>query len=168
MSCVNLRERVRAAVDAVPDPELGDVTIGDMGLVVSVEADDIDRSVRVDLRPALLGCPAVGLVESQVRAAASAAGAGSVDVRIVHAPVWDPSAVSEVGRARLAVPGIAVPTVDGRVVCPYCGSGDVEPRADVGSAACRSVAWCGACRSVVDVLRGAAADRRRAAEPHES
>ena len=145
---------VRRAVDAVHDPELGDVTIGDMGLVVAIEVDDVERAVRVDLRPALLGCPAVGLVDAQVRVAATAAGAASVDVQIVHAPRWDPTAVSEVGRARLAVLGIAVPSADGDVVCPYCGSDDVEPRSDVSSAACRSVAWCRTCRSAVDVLRG--------------
>lgn len=160
MTDAGLRDRVQAAVEAVADPELGEVTIGDMGLVVAVEVDEVLAAARVDIRPALLGCPAVGLVDAQVREAASAAGAAHVVVRIMHSPAWDPTAVSALGRARLAVLGIAVPSADGGVACPYCGAGNVEPRSDVSSAACRSVAWCPACRSAVDVLRGGKSSHR--------
>ena len=42
---------------------------------------------------------------------------------------------------------------DGGLRCPVCGSDDVEDRALAGPTRCRSVAWCGSCRNVVEVMR---------------
>ena len=147
---------ISAAVLAVVDPELGDVTIGDLGMVRSVNVDDdLDGRVRVVLTPTFLGCPATRLIASAVDVAARTAGAQWVEV------VWDPAPWSETqvtaqGRHKLARLGIAVGD-DGK--CPHCDAELVVVAAN-SAASCRSMARCTACGDLVDVLRGAASPIR--------
>jgi ring-1,2-phenylacetyl-CoA epoxidase subunit PaaD len=48
---------------------------------------------------------------------------------------------------------VAVRGRDGGVICPVCGSRDVEDRSEFGATLCRSLAWCAACRNPVEVVR---------------
>ena len=143
----------RRVVDAIADPELGGVSIGDLGVVVDVTATDAG-AVDVVLTPTFLGCPALGLIEADVRAALLSAGASSASVRYVHVPMWSPLRISPVGRERLAAHGIGVPGPDGSCACPFCGTDALAAASPVGPTACRSVWWCSACRNVVEVMRG--------------
>jgi ring-1,2-phenylacetyl-CoA epoxidase subunit PaaD len=156
------------AVSSVPDPELGGVTIGELGLVYNVCQSSDDAAIEVTLLPTFLGCPALKLMERDVEAvlrAHSIAGDISV-VRVtwVNSPAWNPSRISESGRAKLAELGIAVPgsgpaSVDGGLpVCPICSVASLEAKLPVGPTACRSVAWCRSCRSVVEIMRGSQTD----------
>ena len=148
-----LAEGIRRAVESVPDPELGGVTIGDLGLVVDLVVSP-DGAVTVELTPTFLGCPALGLIAADVRAAALAAGARSAEVRYVHVPIWETARISDRGRHQLADRGIAVPTGAGDVCCPFCGGDVLTEAAPVGPTACRSVLWCESCRNVVEMMRG--------------
>ena len=55
------RDVIARAVAAVVDPELGGVTIGDLGLVHDVRIDE-GGAVVVELLPTFLGCPALALM----------------------------------------------------------------------------------------------------------
>lgn len=147
---------VSRAIGAVVDPELGDVTIGELGLVRSVAVDD-EGHVSVALTPTFLGCPALSLIASDVVQAVKALGVAEVSVRFVASPVWSPMLISEIGRKKLAELCIGVESGDGSVGCPYCDGRQLSPRVPVGSTSCRSVWWCSACRTVVDVMRSAPA-----------
>lgn len=144
-------------VRAVPDPELAGVGIGDLGLVHDVRVDEATGAVEVDLVPTFLGCPALGVIERDVRAAALGVdGATSVAVRFLTAPAWTPARISARGRAQLAELGIAVDTGRTRLVsvtCPVCGATRLRPVSEAGPTACRSVAWCDSCRNPVEVVR---------------
>ena len=149
---------IDVSVRAVPDPELGGVTIGELGLVVSVEVDDANAA-SVVLIPTFLGCPALRMIADDVRRAAMAAGASAASVRFAHEPAWTPDRISAEGRRQLAEVGIAVPVAADAhtpavTSCPICGSSSLEARSPVGPTACRSVAWCPACRNVVEIMRG--------------
>lgn len=152
-----LTSAVVEAVRAVPDPELAGVGIGDLGLVHEVWVDDVTGAVDVELIPTFLGCPALGVIERDVHDAAGAvAGTGAVAVRFLTAPAWTPARISERGRSQLAELGIAVETGRTRLVsvsCPVCGAARLRPVSEVGPTACRSVAWCDACRNPVEVVR---------------
>lgn len=141
----------RAAVESVLDPELGDVTIGELGLVHEVHL--VGSDVEVLLRPTFLGCPALQLLANDVERVLVGLGALSVEVRFVHSPAWGPQHISEEGRRKLGVLGIAV-AGENSVACPYCSSIDLRLAAPVGPTSCRSVAFCGDCRSIVEIMRG--------------
>jgi ring-1,2-phenylacetyl-CoA epoxidase subunit PaaD len=152
-----LTDAVDEAVRAVPDPELAGVGIGDLGLVHEVRVDDTAGAVDIELIPTFLGCPALGIIERDVRAAvAGMPGTGAISVRFVTTPAWSPARISERGRTQLAQLGIAVDTGRTRfvsVTCPVCGAARLRPVSEVGPTACRSVAWCDSCRNPVEVVR---------------
>ncbi len=149
-------EHVCAEVSAVVDPELGDVTIGDLGMVRSVNLDDdLDGRVRVVLTPTFMGCPATGLIADAVQVAARNAGARCVEVTWDPAP-WSETQVTAEGRHKLARLGIAVGD-EGK--CPHCDAELVVVAAN-SAASCRSMARCNNCGDLVDVLRGAASPIR--------
>jgi ring-1,2-phenylacetyl-CoA epoxidase subunit PaaD len=137
----------------VRDPELGEVTIGDLGLVRSavVVADaDGALAVTVELTPTFLGCPAIATIERDVSMALKAAGADTVAVRWSTLP-WDETQVSALGRERLSAMNIAV----GDDSCPRCGNGPLRSLGANSSTSCRSLARCETCHDIVDVLRSA-------------
>lgn len=96
---------VREAVEAVPDPEMPPVTIGDLGMVEDVRVA-ADGTVEVELIPTFSGCPAIRVIEEDVTAALDGS---PVSVRWRRDLVWDPQRISAEGRAKLRAFGIAPP-----------------------------------------------------------
>ncbi len=149
---------VADAVASVPDPEYPGVSIVELGLVERVAADETADgclSVRVDLIPTFAGCPALAMIAADVRVAVGAVpGVVSCEVRWLSAPVWSTDRISPSARRRLRDEfTVVLRRKDGRLRCPVCGSDAVEDRALAGPTRCRSVAWCGSCRNVVEVMR---------------
>ncbi len=147
-----LQAQAWQVASGIVDPELGSVTIGELGLVRSVTVDE-NRNVEVVLTPTFLGCPALSLIAADVCRVLKTLDVSEVAVRFVASPVWSPSQINEQGRAKLVELGIGVAAADGSVRCPYCGGGKLASRVPVGSTSCRSVSWCSECRTVVDVMR---------------
>ncbi|MFN0026898.1 MAG: hypothetical protein ACKV2O_06925 [Acidimicrobiales bacterium] len=176
-----LADNVARAVAAVTDPEYPDVTIAELGMlerVVLLEDDhggedhaSCDPShgvsdagnegasagplhVRVELVPTVLGCPALRMIEADVRAAALHAGATTVEVNFLLQPVWSPDRIAAPARERLAREyTITLRGRDGSLRCPLCGSAEVSEKSAIGPARCRAVYYCDACRNPVEVLR---------------
>jgi ring-1,2-phenylacetyl-CoA epoxidase subunit PaaD len=145
---------VRAAVEAVPDPEYPGVGIGDLGMVHSVEVDD-DGLAGIVLVPTFLGCPALELIAADVRAAAETVpGVRAAHVNWARDQHW--SSVRITSRARRIMAdelAVAVPDAAGRAVCPVCGNDDLEPVSDFGPSPCRRISRCPACRNPIEVVR---------------
>lgn len=147
---------VRAAVEAVTDPEYPDLTIAALGMVHTVDVAT-DGTVTVELLPTVLGCPALRVIEADVCAAVrSAVGDGTqpVDVRFLAQPAWTPDRISASARQHLAQEyTITIRGRDGRAVCPVCGGKNLEERSPFGPTLCRSVSYCPDCRNPVEVVR---------------
>ncbi len=144
-------DAVRAAVASVADPEYPDLNIQQLGILEDVVADR--SSIRVDLVPTIMGCPALDVIEQDVVAAAQASG-HDVTVRFCMSPPWTPDRITDDARKILAREySVAIRPRNGVTSCPLCGSTALEPRSDVGPTACRSVEWCPNCRNPVEVVR---------------
>jgi len=146
---------VRAAVAAVKDPEYPDLTIEDLGILESfvLAADGV---AHVGLVPTMLGCPALRTIEADVATAARHAGAGEVEVTFLAQPRWSPDRIRPEARRLLAREyTVAIRGRDGAVICPVCGSREVEARSEFGATLCRSLSWCSSCRNPVEVVRSA-------------
>ena len=142
---------VRAAVASVKDPEYPDLNIQQLGILEDVVVDS--SSIRVDLVPTILGCPALDTIEQDVLAAARAVG-HEVTVRFCHSPAWTPDRISDDAQQILANEyTIAITPRTGNTECPLCGHTSLEKRSDVGPTACRSVHWCPNCRNPIEVVR---------------
>ena len=94
------------ALRTVPDPEMA-ISIVDMGLVVDVACDG--ETTRVTLTYTAMGCPAMQMIEEDVRAALLALpGVGAVEIETVWLPVWTKSRLSAEGRDALMLHGVAL------------------------------------------------------------
>jgi ring-1,2-phenylacetyl-CoA epoxidase subunit PaaD len=153
-----IEERVRAALDGVPDPEIPACSVSDLGMVERIEVSD--GAVEVDLLPTFVGCPARDIIGGDVTAAIEAvAGDREVRVRFVHDPPWTTDRITERGRARLREVGIAphwdlaaqpvtvsLMNLSG-VPCPFCGSTETVMESGWGPTPCRTQHWCRSCRN---------------------
>ncbi len=149
-----LTDSVRAAVEAVPDPEYPGIGIGDLGIVDDVRVDS-DGRVEVELVPTFLGCPALDLIARDVAAAASAVPlVRRVDVRWARGIAWSPVRISSRARRTMADElTVAVPEPTGHVWCPVCGHDGVDAVSDFGPSPCRRIARCPQCRNPIEVVR---------------
>ena len=144
----------RALVEAMEDPELPHVTIGDLGIVRSVEVDG--EEVTVVLTPTFTGCPAMDQITADVTAVLRAAGYRPT-VRRSLSPAWSTDWITAEGRRKLAAAGIAPPPDDvaGRgvtvlldtpVACPRCGSRRTRRQSEFGATACKAPYVCTSCQ----------------------
>ena len=147
---------VRRSVSQVCDPEYPEVTIAELGILERVSSSDGGSTVRIELVPTMLGCPALDVIARDVTDAARAACAGadiSIEVAFVDEPVWTPDRISPSAVGFLAREySVAVRRRSADASCPICGGTSLEHRSDFGPTPCRSVEWCPQCRNPVEVV----------------
>ncbi len=158
---------VRRVVEAVPDPELPVVTLGQLGIIREVRFGD-EGTVVVEITPTYSGCPAMEVIGHDVADAVRSIGLRP-DVRVVLSPAWSTDWITDDGRTALSEAGIAPPARvhDGPIrveigsppsrvdqpACPQCGSRAVEELARFGSTACKALWRCLSCREPFDYVK---------------
>jgi ring-1,2-phenylacetyl-CoA epoxidase subunit PaaD len=163
---VPLEERVWAILADIPDPEIPAISVVDLGVIGSVEATR--ERIRVELLPTFVGCPAIGVMETQIGERLRDAGlADTVEVTVTFDPPWTSDRISPEGRERLRrsgfAPPVPLPGAPGRAAfgeldlleelavltvaeCPYCGSRDTTLDNPFGPTLCRAIYHCASCR----------------------
>lgn len=150
---------VRAALDAVPDPEIPVISIADLGVLRDVCVDE-RGAVTVTITPTYSGCPAMQEIQADIQAVLAAHGWYDATVRTVLSPAWTTDWITPAGRQHLRAFGIAPPTrsaggpvvvaLTTRVPCPQCGSRDTEELSRFGSTSCKALWRCRSCREPFD------------------
>ncbi|MEV3910351.1 1,2-phenylacetyl-CoA epoxidase subunit PaaD [Streptomyces canus] len=147
-------DQVRARVEVVPDPELSMITLADLGVIRSVR-EGADRVIEVVVTPTYLGCPALPLIEADLRTVLADCGHPEGRVTWALSPAWTTEWISEAGRRKLAEHGIVPPGAAGAPLqvrlglgrpCPNCGSVATRPLGPFGSTGCQTILVCTACR----------------------
>ena len=151
-------EEVEAAIRAVPDPEIPVISLDDLGVIRSFEADIDAGVVHVVMTPTYSGCPAMEAMSSSVASVIARSGF-EPQVKIVLDPPWTTDWMSESGRKALQQFGIAPPGPAGRpagpvglriarrtVSCPVCGSAHSQVVSEFGSTACKALRRCLDCK----------------------
>ena len=152
-----LEEAVWDALRTVPDPEIPAVSVVDMGMIERVVVEG--SSVTVTVLPTFTGCPAIAIIESDVRkAVAQVDGVAEAQVETTFSPPWTTERITEEGRTKLKEFGLAPPTGTGPVlidsiglptfaVCPFCGSKNTHNENPFGPTPCRALYYCDDCRN---------------------
>ena len=95
----NLVDRIREALRAVIDPELG-YNVVDLGFIYDVAV--VGNAACITMTTTTPGCPAARfLKEGVANSAAQVAGVGSVEVVMTFEPRWTPSRIAPSIRAEL-------------------------------------------------------------------
>jgi len=150
-------------LDTVNDPEIPALTIRDLGILRSAQIAS-DGFVEVVITPTYSGCPAMGTIEINIRAALQEAGYNHVRLTIVLSPAWTTAWLSANGREKLRAFGIAPPedeTTDKRAFlgdkrvleCPKCHSKNTEMIAQFASTSCKAMFRCLDCLEPFDYFK---------------
>jgi ring-1,2-phenylacetyl-CoA epoxidase subunit PaaD len=155
--------RVWAALGGVLDPEIPAVSVVDMGMIGTVEVRG--KNALVVVLPTFTGCPAISVIESEVRrAVADVEGIEGVEVKMSFDPPWTTERITDEGRAKLLGFGLAPPSEKGPVlltdiglppvaVCPFCGCRDTVNENPFGPTPCRALYYCNGCRNPFEVFK---------------
>jgi ring-1,2-phenylacetyl-CoA epoxidase subunit PaaD len=155
--------RLWAVLEEVVDPEIPVLTIGDLGLLREAHVGD-DGAATVTITPTYSGCPAMNMIEHEIKRVLGEHGYGPVTVETVLHPAWTTDWLSEEGRRKLTEYGIAPPArgtaskralfgAEPEVACPHCGSKDTEQVSQFGSTACKALWRCRSCLEPFDYFK---------------
>ncbi len=153
--------KVWEILESVSDPEIPVLSIVDLGVVREVIA--LEDKVLVHITPTYSGCPAMNMIEMEIRAALLEKGINN-DVKLVLSPAWTTDWMSEKGKQKLKAYGIAPPqdedisidTLFGKpdqIECPHCNSKKTELISQFGSTACKALYRCKDCLEPFDYFK---------------
>lgn len=156
-------ENIYAILDQVSDPEIPVLTVRDLGVIREVRLD-AGGAVEVIITPTYSGCPAMDMIEVNIRAALQEAGFDQVVVTTVLHPAWTTAWISEEGRRKLRAYGIAPPVEESpdksalfqeapKVACPHCGATDTQMISRFGSTPCKAQYQCNTCLEPFDYFK---------------
>jgi ring-1,2-phenylacetyl-CoA epoxidase subunit PaaD len=168
-SAVDPEAAIWAALAEVPDPEIPAISVVDLGVIGSVELAGDRSSLRVELMPTFIGCPATEIMREAIGERLRALDlADRVEVKLTFAVPWTSDRISPAGREQLRSSGFAPPphlreldtfgslgelptlTV---VPCPYCGSRETTLENSFGPTLCRAIYHCAGCRQPFEAFK---------------
>ncbi len=159
---VQENEKIRGLLEEVTDPEIPVLSVLDLGVVRDVRK--LESGVEVTITPTYSGCPAMDMIEFEIRAALARAGYDPVTVKTVLSPAWTTDWLTEEGKRKLFEYGIAPPekpsgskralfSEDSGIRCPNCKSLNTERISEFGSTACKALYRCVDCREPFDYFK---------------
>ncbi|MBL7831605.1 MAG: phenylacetate-CoA oxygenase subunit PaaJ [Saprospiraceae bacterium] len=155
-------QEVWEILEQVPDPEIPVLSAIDLGIIRDVIFHD--GKIEVVITPTYTGCPAMNMIEVNIKSILQENGFQNSMVTTVLSPAWTTDWMSEKGKEKLKAYGIAPPvgkTSDKHVLmgeeklvcCPQCGSNHTELISQFGSTACKSLYKCLDCKEPFDYFK---------------
>jgi ring-1,2-phenylacetyl-CoA epoxidase subunit PaaD len=138
----------------ISDPEIPVLSIVDLGVVRDVRREP-DGELVVTITPTYSGCPAMSVIENDIRSSLKEHGIEGFRLETKLSPPWTTDWMSEEAKERLSAYGIAPPQkfVTLQVPCPHCGSNRTEMVSRFGSTPCKGLYRCLACLEPFDVFK---------------
>ena len=156
------KDQILKILEEVTDPEIPVLTIGDMGIIrdIILHNDEIE----VVITPTYSGCPAMDMIQVNIKSALQAAGFQKIKVTQVLSPAWTTDWLSEEGKRKLKAYGIAPPVSDTadksilfgeakKIECPHCGSMNTSLTSQFGSTPCKALYKCKDCLEPFDYFK---------------
>ena len=149
-------------LEAVKDPEVPVISVVELGVVRHIEQQP--DGIHITITPTYSGCPAMQVMEDDMRACLSEHGYDSVHFTTVLSPPWTTDWLTASAREKLLEYGIAPPEqatsdksfLTGQpksVTCPLCGSKDSVMLSQFGSTACKALYKCNNCLEPFDYFK---------------
>src|ERR1700710_643434 len=101
------KEDIIEILSEVKDPEIPVLTISDLGILRSVEYNG--DFIQIQITPTYSGCPAMDMIQEDIRTELAKHGLKNVEVKQVLSPAWTSEWMSEDGKKKLQAYGIAPP-----------------------------------------------------------
>jgi len=147
------QDEVWEVLGQIQDPEIPVISLVEMGIIRQVDLDG--EHATITIAPTFSGCPALQVIQQDIREILQRAGFNSVVVRLSYSPAWTTEWITEEGREKLKAFGIAPPVHHSGLIelalvlpapCPYCGSTNTNVKNEFGATQCRSISFCNQCQ----------------------
>ncbi len=159
---VTTEQKIWKILDEVKDPEVPVLSIIDLGIVRSVNAGD--EQVAVNITPTYSGCPAMDVIQMDIRLKLLEKGYKNISINQSLSPAWTTDWMTEEGKRKLKAYGIAPPNPKQQfcspemfqqeaVQCPRCNSLHTEVISSFGSTACKALYRCLDCKEPFDYFK---------------
>jgi len=155
-------DKIWKLLEKVCDPEVPVLTILDLGVVREVKENE--DGVEIVITPTYTGCPAMDMIEVNIKSVLQEHGYDRVKVSMVLSPAWTTDWLSEEGKQKLKAYGIAPPVGKSsdkgalfaeakKIQCPQCDSINTETISQFGSTACKALHRCKDCLEPFDYFK---------------
>ena len=154
------KEEIFEILSVIPDPEIPVVSIREMGMLRDILIGE--NGYEVVLTPTYTGCPAMGIIEQDIKATLEKNGISPVTVKMVFDPAWTTDWMSDIAKSKLKAYGIAPPLhsscnsgvfANNIIECPQCHSKDTVMLSRFGSTACKSLYKCNSCKEPFEYFK---------------
>ena len=162
-------ETIYSYLGEINDPEVPVLSIIDLGIVRKIEIHPADGkfssdSVEIFITPTYTGCPAMDMINMNIRMALLEHGINNFEIKTVLSPAWTTDWMSEAGKQKLQDFGIAPPTpkqqvcneklfAEEAIQCPHCNSWHTHRVSEFGSTACKALYVCDECTEPFDYFK---------------
>jgi|SRR5436853_2263792 len=163
-------EKILSILETVLDPEVPVLSIIDLGIVRKIEIHHADEkfpseSVKIFITPTYTGCPAMDMINMNIRMALLEHDINNFEIKTVLSPAWTTDWMSEAGKQKLKAYGIAPPNIKQQVCtpalfheeeaiqCPHCNSYNTQVISRFGSTACKALYKCNDCHEPFDYFK---------------
>lgn len=160
-------EKVWKILNKVSDPEVPVLSVVDLGIIRSVKVEQLEdgEHIHMVITPTYTGCPAMDVISMNIRLALIANDYKHIDIQTALSPAWTTDWMSEEGKSKLKLYGIAPPygkqkanpdelfSSEENVQCPQCGSWLTHRISEFGSTACKSLYQCDVCKEPFDYFK---------------
>ena len=165
-----IRQQVLAILETVSDPEVPVLSVIDLGIVREIIAlpayqGGVSWGLQILITPTYTGCPAIDVMNINIRMALLEAGFTNITIKQVLSPAWTTDWMSENGKEKLKAYGIAPPQYkqavctpdsfqqDEAIPCPMCNSYHTRLVSQFGSTACKALYQCNDCKEPFDYFK---------------
>lgn len=161
------KDQVIELLHQVRDPEIPVLSVMDMAIVRDIVISA--HSVTIQITPTYSGCPAMHVIEQDIRSTLQAHGLENIAVETVLDPPWTTDWMSETAKAKLREYGIAPPHLTDpanaheqlvslpikkkTILCPFCNSSTTISTSEFGSTPCKSYYFCNDCRQPFEYFK---------------
>ena len=153
--------KLRDELLKVSDPEIPVLSVFDLGVIRSINADGKD--ITLDITPTYSGCPAMDTISMDLKVAIESLGYNA-KINLVLSPAWSTDWITQEGRDKLEAYGIAPPleeSLDAKalingeriVKCTRCQSTNTKMISQFGSTACKALFQCDDCLEPFDYFK---------------
>lgn len=158
VSTAYTREDIFELLSQIADPEIPVVTIQEIGMLQDVRMTE--TGCEVIITPTYTGCPAMGIIEADIKALLDKHGIDST-VKLVYHPAWTTDLITDAAKEKMKQYGIAPPVHSGcnvsyaeaHIACPQCRSTDTEQISRFGSTACKALYKCNECKEPFEYFK---------------
>lgn len=154
------KEEIFDILSVIKDPEIPVVDIREMGMLRDVNISE--DGYEIILTPTYTGCPAMGIIEQDIKMTLESKGIKPVKVKLVYDPAWTTDWMSAAVKAKLQAYGIAPPLhsscnqdtfAHNIIECPHCHSDDTVMLSRFGATACKSLFQCNNCKEPFEYFK---------------